>query len=175
MRKTILIIITSIVTLSLLSSCTGVSQEDYDKVSNDLAAAQNQIQSLQDDLTEAQGKIQPLQDSLATAEAELAKAQKEIQSLKSNNAAASASRATALAYAEFLDIVMYKIWLDREDIDPRFFFSEEDVWLVEMRVRADYMKDDKLIEIVEQIEIGLFPNITDLVYYCLGRIERALD
>jgi len=175
MRKIILTIITLILALSLLSSCAGVSQEDYDKVSNDLAATQTQMHLLQDDLTNAQEQIQPLLDTVAATQAELTKVQEEIQSLKSDKTAANTNRATALAYAEFLDIVMQKIWLEREDIEPRFFFSEEAVWLVDLRIRADYMKDTKLITIVEGMEMGISPDMTEVVYYCLGKIEKALD
>jgi hypothetical protein len=50
MKRTILTVLALLSLVILLTSCSGgVSQEQYNKVSNDLTAAQSQIQSLQSD------------------------------------------------------------------------------------------------------------------------------
>lgn len=90
MKKVIVIGMVLIMMLFLLPSC-GIPQEDYDRVSSDLAAAQSQIQSLQGDLTEAEEK---LAEALAYAEF------------------------LELVYAE-LDIPMYRAWL-RVEVDQEF-------------------------------------------------------
>jgi len=76
MKKAILTVMVLILMLSLLPSCAaGVSQEDYDRVSSDLAAAQTEIQSLQ-------GELSAKETELSAKEGELAAAQTQIQSLQ---------------------------------------------------------------------------------------------
>jgi len=62
MNKAILTGIILVLMLVVLPSCAaGVSQEEYDRVSSELAAAQTEIQSLQHDLDEAREQVQSLQ------------------------------------------------------------------------------------------------------------------
>jgi len=76
MKKAILTGMVLVLMLFLLPSCAaGVSQEQYDKISSDLAAAQTQIQSLQD---ESSAK----ETELSAKESEFAAAQTQIQSLQ---------------------------------------------------------------------------------------------
>ena len=93
MKKVIVVGMVLLLVLFLLPSC-GVSQEDYDRVSSDLSAAQSQIQSLQGDLT---GAEEELAEVLAYA------------------------GFLELAYAE-LDIPMYQAWL-RVEVDQEFVIS----------------------------------------------------
>ncbi len=44
--------------LPFLVSCSGISQEKYDKANSDLAAAQAQIQKLQGDLTAKDAELE---------------------------------------------------------------------------------------------------------------------
>jgi outer membrane murein-binding lipoprotein Lpp len=62
--------------ITFLVSCSGISQEKYDKVNSDLTAAQAQIQKLQGDLTAKDTELK------ATS-AKLAKAKNEIEVLNS--------------------------------------------------------------------------------------------
>lgn len=74
MKKAILIGMVSVLVLFLLPSCAaGVSQEELERASSELAAAQAEIQSLQSELS--------------AKESELAAAQTEIQSLQSESSA----------------------------------------------------------------------------------------
>ncbi len=91
MRKAILIgIIPLVLTLVLLPACAaGVPQEEYTRVSSDLAAAQTQIQSLEGDLSAkeselaaAQTEIQSLQDELSTKDTELSAKESELEVVK---------------------------------------------------------------------------------------------
>ena len=70
MKKAILVGSVLILMLLLITSC-GVPQEEYDKVSSDLAAAQTQIQSLQSELSEKEGELEAAQEKLAQGRARI--------------------------------------------------------------------------------------------------------
>ena len=181
MRKTILTGMVLILMLFLLPSCAaGISQEEYDRASSDLAAAQTQIQSLQGDLTGAQAQIQSLQGDLTGAQAQvqslqgdLDKAQAQIQSLQSGAEAAEKKPAEALAYAEYFDVIMYPVWRDA-GLTPRFVFESDFEWMLELRNRASDMGDTELTTYVKRLEKRDDAAMTELWYYCLDRIEKAL-
>ncbi len=158
MKKTIMVGMVLILMLFLLSSC-GVPQEDYDRVSSDLAAAQTQIQSLEGDLTAAQ--------------ADLTKAEAQTQSLQTDKEVAQEKRAEALAYAEYLDVVMYTVWRDA-GLTPRFVFESDFLWMVELGSIASNMGDAELSNYVKRIQEGDEAAMTELWDYCLDRIEKAL-
>ncbi len=91
MKKHILVGLALILPLLSAISC-GVPQEEYNKLSSDLAVAQTQIQSLQSDLSAkekelatAQTEISSLEDDLSAKEKELATAQTEIAKLRSDS------------------------------------------------------------------------------------------
>lgn len=171
MRKTILTGMVLILMLFLLPSCaTGVSQEEYDRVSSDLAADQTQTQSLQADLSKAQAQIQSLQGDLT-------KAQAQIQSLQSGKGGTEEKCAEALAYTEYLDILMNRVWKDA-GLTPRFVFEDEIEEMLELRSRADDMGDTTLTSYVKELgpgnEAAMKAAMTELWSYCLDRIEKAL-
>ncbi len=166
MKKTILTSMVLILILFWLPSCAGVSQEEYDRVSSDLAAAQTQIQSLQADLSKAQAQIQSLQGDLTEAQAQ-------IQSLQSDIEVADKNPAEALAYAEFLDILMYHAFRDC-GITPRFTFEDDIEWLVEVRSRASDIGGTELSGWIKELERHNEAVMSDLWDYCLGGIEKAL-
>ena len=65
MRKVIVTGIALVLMLFLLPSCaTGVLQEEYDRVSSDLATAQTEIQSLQSDLSAKESKLEAAEEKL---------------------------------------------------------------------------------------------------------------
>ncbi len=98
MKKRILVGLALILPLLSAISC-GVPQEEYNKLSSDLAVAQTQIQSLQSDLSAketelsateselatAQTEISSLEDDLSAKERELATAQTQIAKLRSES------------------------------------------------------------------------------------------
>ncbi len=98
MKMRILIGLALIIPLLSAISC-GVPQEEYNKLSSDLAVAQAKIQSLQSDLSEkeaelstkegklttAQTKIASLEDDVSARERELATAQTQIAKLQSES------------------------------------------------------------------------------------------
>jgi outer membrane murein-binding lipoprotein Lpp len=170
MKKTILTGMVLILMLFLLSSC-GVPQEDYDRVSSDLAAAQTEIQSLQGDLTAVRADLTKAEGDLAAAQDDLTKAQAQIQSLQGDKEATEEKRAEALAYAEFVDILMWPA-LVASEITPRFAFENAVEWLVELKNRASDLGDTKLSNYVKELdEPATFSAISD---YCLDRVEQAL-
>ena len=177
MKKAIMIGIALVLLLILLPSCaagvSGLSQEDYDKIVNDLAAIQTQIQSLQDDLTTTQAQIQSLQDDLTTAQDDLAKVQPQIQPLPEDKEAAEEKRAEALAYAEYLDILMYQLWKEA-GLTPRFEFEDDSEWIMELKSRTDDMGDTELSNYAKELEERHEFAMERLWYYCLDRIEKAL-
>jgi hypothetical protein len=80
MKKGILLGIALLMVLVLLPACaSGVPQEEYERVSNELIAAQTQTWSLQDELTTAQTQIQSLQDELSAKESQLEATQEKLE------------------------------------------------------------------------------------------------
>jgi outer membrane murein-binding lipoprotein Lpp len=66
-----LAIIMVVLVLPFLVSCSGISQEKYDKVNSDLAAAQAQIQKLQGDLTAKDTELKATNGKLGKARNEI--------------------------------------------------------------------------------------------------------
>ena len=65
MKKAIVISIALVLMLFVLPSCAaGVPQEEYDRVSTDLAAVQAQIQSLQSDLSAKGSELEAAEEKL---------------------------------------------------------------------------------------------------------------
>ncbi len=161
-------------TFLLLPSCaTGVPQEEYDRVSSDLAAAQTQIQSLQDDLTAAQGDLTAAQAQVQSLQDDLTAAQAQIQPQQEAEKAAEEKRAEALAYAEYLDIILYPIWKEA-GFTPHFDFEDDFEWMMELKTRADDMGDAKLSDYFEALKEGDDAAMNLIWYHCLDRIENAL-
>jgi len=66
-----LVLIMVLLILPLLISCSGISQEKYDKANSDLAAAQVQIQQLQGDLTAKDAELKATNEKLGKARNEI--------------------------------------------------------------------------------------------------------
>jgi type II secretory pathway pseudopilin PulG len=168
MRRVIAIGIILVLPLLLLPSCAAgeISQEEYDKIVNDLAAIQTQIQSLQDDFNEAQALIQSLQG-------ESAKVQPPTQPLPEEKGVTEEKPAEALAYAEYMDVLMYQLWKDSE-LTPRFDFADDTEWMMELRSRTSEMGDAELTNYATELEERREFAMEQLWFYCLDRIEKAL-
>ena len=130
-------------------------------------------QSLQDDLTAAQGDLTAAQTQVQSLQADLAKAQAQIQPLPDDKEAAEEKLAEALAYVEYMDIVMYPIWKSA-GLTPRFDFEDDMEWMMELRGRADDMGDAELSNYLEELLEGDEEAMLRLCHYCLDRIEEAL-
>jgi len=186
MKKAIIVGLALIPILLFITSC-GVAQEEYDRVSSDLAAAQTQIKSLQDNLTAAQGdltaaqaQIQSLQGDLTATQTQiqslqgdLAKAQAQIQPLQEDKETTEEKRAQALAYAEYLDIIMYPLWKETE-FTPRFSFKDDFEWMTELDNRASDLGDAELSNYLKELRERGETAMNQLWYHCLDRIEKAL-
>jgi len=132
MKKAIMTGMVLILTLFLLLSC-GVPQEDYDRVSSDLSAAQSQIQSLQGDLTAVRADLTEAEEKLAEV---LAYAE-----------------FLELVYAEFLDIPMYQAWL-RVDVNQEFVIPLVSNPTTGYGWQVSY--DETMLELVEKTyELGI--------------------
>ena len=151
MKKAIMVGLALIPMLLFITSC-GVPQEEFNRVSSDLAAAQTQIQSLQGDLAKVQPQIQSSQDDKEAAEEKCAQ---------------------ALAYAEYLDILMYKIW-EEAGLTPRFAFEGDFEWMIELRNRASDMGDAELSNYLKELEKRNESAMNLLWCHCLDRIEKVL-
>jgi outer membrane murein-binding lipoprotein Lpp len=66
-----LALIMVVLVLPFLVSCSGISQEKYDKVNSDLAAAQAQIQKIQGDLTAKDTELKATDGKLGKARNEI--------------------------------------------------------------------------------------------------------
>jgi outer membrane murein-binding lipoprotein Lpp len=170
MKRTILTALTLLSLVILLASCSGgVSQEQYNKVSNDLTAVQSQIKSLQSDNVAAQSQIQSLQSDKASA-------QSQIQSLQSDKQVLAKNSAVTLAYIEFLDVLMYPAW-KQVGLTTRFTFAADTDWLVAIKNRATNIGDIFLTNNIQQLEKGGASANTamyNLMDYCLGKVEGNL-
>jgi len=132
MKKAIMTGMVLILTLFLLLSC-GVPQEDYDRVSSDLSAAQSQIQSLQGDLTAVRADLTEAEEKLAEV---LAYAE-----------------FLELVYAVFLDIPMYQAWL-RVDVNQEFVIPLVSNPTTGYGWQVSY--DETMLELVEKTyELGI--------------------
>lgn len=160
MKRIVMLSIVSVLVLVLLASCSsGVSKEQYDKTSQDLATAQAQIQSLQGNLTALQGN--------------LTQAQAQYQSLQTEKDNIEAKGGEALAYTEFLDVLMYPSWQDL-GITPRFDFPSEVEWLLDLHNRADALSDTTLDVYLQELQNGNEAAVASLMDYSLERAETAL-
>ena len=70
MKKAIIVGLALIPILLFITSC-GVAQEEYDRVSSDLAAAQTQIQSLQGELSAKETELSAKESDLSAKESDL--------------------------------------------------------------------------------------------------------
>ena len=70
MKKAIIVGLALIPILLFITSC-GVAQEEYDRVSSDLAVAQTEIQSLQSDLSAKETELEAAEEKLEQGKARI--------------------------------------------------------------------------------------------------------
>ena len=149
MKKAIMAGIALVSLLFLLSACSGgVSQEQYNKVTADLTAAQTQVQSLQS----------------------------QVQSLQTDKTSLTKKSAAALAYTEFFDVLMWPAW-NGEGLTSRFTYASQDDYTADLKNRASRIGDNKLTDYIEQMQQGGQTDakiIYELMNYCFSKIEGNL-
>jgi chromosome segregation ATPase len=118
------------------------TREQLEKTQSDLDTAQGQIDTIEADRQTALTQFQETQDQLATALTDLASAQAQIQSLQNDLNAALVIPAEALSYAEFMDIVMYEVWLIA-GITPNYTFATAGEYQAALknRLKASVMRN----------------------------------
>ena len=104
---------------------------------------------------------------------DLAAAQTQIQSLQSDGGVAGEKCIEALAYAEYLDILMNPVWKDA-GLTPRFAFEGDFEWMIELRNRASDMGDAELSNYLKELEKRNESAMNLLWGHCLDRIEKVL-
>jgi DNA repair exonuclease SbcCD ATPase subunit len=105
--KKIYIFLVLVLTMTLLStvSCSsGISQELYDKVNNDLGVAQAQVQKLQGDLSTAQTQSQKSQGDLTNAQAQVQKLQSDLSTAQSQTEKLQGELSTAQSQSQKLQV-----------------------------------------------------------------------
>ena len=156
MVRGILIGMVLLVVSSLMCGC-GVAQEEYDKVTSDLSAAQGQIKTLQSDLSAAQGQIKTVESELSAAQAQiktlesnyekaqsdLSTAQSQIKTLQGDYDDQKAKIAKATAYATAFHIYLYPIRKEA-GIAQKLHFASEAEWLVALTNSIKATGDDVL-------------------------------
>jgi DNA-binding protein H-NS len=147
-----------------------------------LETAQGQLQSAQADRQAAQTQLQAVQSQLQTAQsqltankADLQSVQAQVQTLQNALNAAKSVPAKALSYAEFMDILMFEVWMG-SGVTPNFIFLSEGEWKSALRNRAASIGDATLVGFVNELEKGTITKNTlySMAYYCLAKIEATL-
>ena len=119
-NKLIPTVIILVLVVFLLSSCAGVSQEDYNKVSNDLVVAQAKIRSLEVSEAKLKRQLEEVRQNLDSLNSQLLTLQSERDSLNMEVAALrkqllpspdhAASEADIWGNPEFMSVT----WKDRD-------------------------------------------------------------
>jgi multidrug efflux pump subunit AcrA (membrane-fusion protein) len=145
-----------------------VTQTDLEKTQGKLQTALVDQQTLKTQLQETQSQLSATKNDLQNALAQ-------VQSLQNSLNTARIIPAKALSYAEFMDIVMYEVWM-AAGVTPRFSFSSAGEWKTALKNRAASIGDAQLISFVAEIEAGTISKnrLYVMCYYCLDKIEVIL-
>jgi hypothetical protein len=151
------------------------TQGQLETTQTDLESAQGQLQTAQTDRQTAQTQLQEAQSQLTTTKTDLQNARAQVQSLQNTLDAARNIPAEALSYAEFMDILMYEVWM-AAGVTPNFSFSTAGEYQTALKNRATTIGDAQLISFVAEIEAGPVDKDTlyGMCYYCLEKIEATL-
>ncbi len=148
---------------------------DLVRVQAELETTQTEFKTAQADLKTAQTQLQETQSQLTAAKNNLENAQAQVQSLQNDLSVARNIPDSALSYAEFMDILMYEVWMVA-GVTPNFTFSNEWEYQTALENRAASSGDAQLINFVVQIEAGPIDKDTiyHMCYYCLNQLEKTL-
>jgi hypothetical protein len=151
------------------------AQVGLETTQGQLQAAQADRQAAQTQLQATQAQLQAVQSQFTATMADLQSAQAKVQSLQNDLKAAGSIPARALSYAEFMDILMFEVWM-ASGVTPNFTFSTAGEWQTSLKNRANNIGDATLIGFVSQIEAGIIGKNTIYImaYYCLAKMEATL-
>jgi multidrug efflux pump subunit AcrA (membrane-fusion protein) len=151
------------------------TQGQLQTAQTDLKATQDQLQAAQSDRQAEQTQLQEAQSELAQTKNDLQDARAQVQSLQNDLDAAGGIPAEALSYAEFMDIVMYEVWM-LSGVTPNFTFSSGGELETALENRAASIGDAELIDFVDEMKKGLVDKNTfvQIGYYCLDKVEAIL-
>ena len=150
-------------------------QGQLEKTKTDLETIQGQLQTVQADRQTAQIQLQDAQSQLTATKSELQNALAQVLSLQNDLDAARNIPDEALSYAEFMDILMYEVWM-AAGVIPDFTFSTAGEYQTALKNRAASIGDAQLINFAAAIEAGPVSKDTlyGICYYCLDKIETIL-
>jgi peptidoglycan hydrolase CwlO-like protein len=151
------------------------AESDTIRAQVELEITQEQLDKAQSDLETAQNQLQDAQSQLTTINNDLQNAQQQIQSLKNELNDARDAPDEALGYAEFMDVLMYEVWM-MAGITPNYTFSNAGEYHTALRNLADSIGDAQLINFVAEIEAGPIEKdrAYEMCYYCLSELEMIL-
>jgi len=159
MVRRILLGVVLLLVSSLMVGC-GVAQEEYDRVTSDLSAAQAQIKTLEsdydkakNDLSTVQSQIKNLEGDYAKAESNLSAAQSQIKTLQGDYDDQKAKIAKATAYARALHIYLYPIRKEA-GIPQKLSYPSDAAWLVALTNSVEATGDDILESNLQTIMKG---------------------
>jgi len=196
MKNRLFLVMTLFVLILLISTGCGISKAEYDAatielklVKEDRQALQTQLQEAQSQLTNAntdlvrvevelesvQGQLEETQTDLEKAQGQLQNINSQLQSMQIELDAARALPAEVLRYVEFMDILMFEVWMV-SGVTPNFTFSTAGEYQTALKNRADSIGDPQLINFVAEIESGTITKnrLNEMCYYCLDKLETIL-
>jgi len=142
-RKAILIALSLALSLVLLGCTTGVSQEEYDSVMDEVNAAQDEIAGLEAERDAHQDEIAGLEAERDAAQAEAARLAAEIEDLDPSLATQAVEEAWDRAQQRHNMIMQEIPFLDElEEIAPWIRFPDKPTWFDSARVCSTVLADD---------------------------------
>jgi len=156
----ILLISLAIVLFSVLSCTSGVTQQEYDRVSNELRAAQNQLASLQGKLAEAESLQEVLTKQSDATKSELSTVQAKYAELSTKHEELSEQFDATQSEFEAMQDNYEELSAEYDELDEQFEeLSEQYDTIIEGRVEIDE----------EDVEQALFNLINQ------ERVNEGLD
>ena len=93
--------------------------------------------------------------------------------LEAELAAINTKRAEALAYTEFLDILLYPYW-DEGGVGSRFEIQSKLAYGLKLSDRALELNDKKLTNYIVAMSLGDEDALYQAMYYCFEKIKANL-
>lgn len=120
-----------------------------------------------------QDKSKNLKTELDRAKLEIESIIQEKTTLEGKVASLEEEKTKALAYAEYLDIVISP-FLRSGGITPRFTFSDDMKWLLEVEKRSDRFNNSELNDYLKKLEAHDQKAFGLILNWALGEIEETL-
>jgi hypothetical protein len=152
-----------------------IAETDLTRTQTELETVQDHYEQIQTDYEIAQGQLTKTQADLQTAQGLLQNTEAQAQLLQNELDIARNIPAIALSYAEFMDILMFEVWMV-SGVTPNFTFSTSGEYQTALKNRADSIGEPQLINFVDEIESGPITKnrLYEMCYYCLDKLETIL-